>query len=234
MEIQRAYLVGDTLYFPLLTKGSPEDLYASATHASGDSRIMKDGGAWANSTNAFASEGEGWYSIVLTSGELTAKVIVVKIVDQGTKAWVDQNVIITTFGNASAQFPDATLNANVVSLADDSVSSGALATTAVTEIVAAVWNAVRTSYVTAGTMGASMGFAYTGAITGATTTTLTFTSAEADDFFNGGLVQVYAGTGVNQIRKITDSEETGGVNVATVDFAFDPVPDSTSKIVIFK
>ncbi|MFH1731390.1 MAG: hypothetical protein ABIF82_07050, partial [Planctomycetota bacterium] len=72
-----------------------------AAHAAGDTKIMKDEGAEANTTNAFVDEGQG-YSIVLTAAEMEAARIVVYIVDQGTKAWLDTALVIETYGHASA------------------------------------------------------------------------------------------------------------------------------------
>lgn len=77
------------------------DFKTNAAHAAGDSKIMKDEGDEANTTNGFTDEGQG-YSIVLTATEMQAARIVLYIVDQSTKVWLDKSVVIETYGNASA------------------------------------------------------------------------------------------------------------------------------------
>lgn len=79
------------------------NLKTDASHASGDTKIMKDNGAEANTTNGFIDEGQG-YSITLTASEMSAAQIVLYIVDQSDpKVWLDRTVIIETYGNTSAQ-----------------------------------------------------------------------------------------------------------------------------------
>lgn len=97
----RKYGVQTTIPFELYeTDGT--DLKTDAVHASGDTKIMKDEAAEANTTNGFVDEGQG-YSITVTNTEMQAARIVIYIVDQGTKAWLDKVLIIDTYGNASAQ-----------------------------------------------------------------------------------------------------------------------------------
>lgn len=96
MEITRTFGIADSIYFPLIDAGAADFEATPVTHASGDSQISIDGGAFANTTNAFAHEGKGIYSIALTAAELSGTTIVVVIVDQGTKAYEDQAVIIST------------------------------------------------------------------------------------------------------------------------------------------
>ena len=106
MEL-RQYGVATTLYFPLIDKGATDFESTPVTIASGDCKISKDGGAFANTTTAsFSHVAGGIYSIPLTATEMQAKVIVVKIVDQtGTKEWEDQAIVITTCNHASAEVP---------------------------------------------------------------------------------------------------------------------------------
>jgi len=79
------------------------DFRVDAVHASGDSSIMKDEGAEANTTNSFTDEGNG-YSLVLTATEMQAARIKIYLVDQtATKVWLDASVTIETYGNISAQ-----------------------------------------------------------------------------------------------------------------------------------
>jgi hypothetical protein len=77
------------------------DFKSDASHAAGDTTVMKDEGDEASTTNAFVDEGKG-YSITLTATEMQAARVVVYVVDQGTKAWLDTAIVIETYGNASA------------------------------------------------------------------------------------------------------------------------------------
>lgn len=109
----RKYGVQTTLDF-VLYETDGVDFKVDAAHASGDTTVMKDEGVEANTTNGFTDEGQG-YSIVLTATEMQAARIVVYIVDQGTKVWLDDYLVVETYGHASAQ--------HAVDL-DDSVRAG--------------------------------------------------------------------------------------------------------------
>jgi|GEM_PF-2696827 len=100
--ILRKYGESATINFSLFQVDGV-DFRADAVHASGDSVIMKDEAAEANTTNAFTDEGSG-YSIVLTATEMQAARVVVYLIDQtATKVWLDTSIIIETYGHASAQ-----------------------------------------------------------------------------------------------------------------------------------
>ena len=71
------------------------DFRVDAIHVSGDTKIMKDEEAEANTSNAFVDRGQG-YSITLTDGEMQAARVVVYIVDQSTKVWLDTAIVIDT------------------------------------------------------------------------------------------------------------------------------------------
>jgi len=104
------------------------DFRVDAVHATGDSTIMKDEGAEANTSNAFTDEGNG-YSIVLTATEMQAARIVLYLVDQtATKAWLDKSIVIETYGHASAQHAfDLDTATQSVSLAAGAVNNASLA-----------------------------------------------------------------------------------------------------------
>lgn len=103
IKFERLYGVATTLDFVLYdTDGI--DFNATATHASGDTLIMKDEGAEANTANGFTDEGTG-YSLALTATETNAARIVVYVVDQGTKVWLDEALIVETYGNENSQHP---------------------------------------------------------------------------------------------------------------------------------
>ena len=102
----RKYGTQCTIYFPLV-KASSQNFAVSGdyTHASGDVKISKDGGAAATATNSPSAitmgNGAIW-SLTLTATEMSAAEIVVTIIDAATKAVEDQAIVIHTFGNASA------------------------------------------------------------------------------------------------------------------------------------
>jgi hypothetical protein len=99
----RKYGAEATIYFPLVDAGAVDFEATPVSFAAGDTQISKDGGAFANTSNNPAHEGNGIYSLVLTSTEMQAAVVVVTVVDSATKSWEDQAIIIDTYGNASAQ-----------------------------------------------------------------------------------------------------------------------------------
>ncbi len=78
--------------------------YASPTFAAGDVTTSKDGGTYANTTNLPVAIGSSWY-LVLTAAELTARSVHILISDQtATQIWLDDSIIVETFGNASAMY----------------------------------------------------------------------------------------------------------------------------------
>jgi len=105
------YNTQTTFYFAMVKRGVV-DLAASAdwTPATGDTKISKDGGNFANTTNnpaAIGGTGSVGWSLTLTAAELSAGVINIQIVDSASKAVEDQYITIYTFGNASAKIvPD--------------------------------------------------------------------------------------------------------------------------------
>lgn len=104
MELRR-YNTATTIYFPLITKGAT-DFVATSTIATGDCTISKDGGAFSNTNSNFAQVSGGVYSLALTATEMSAKQIVIKIIDQTTpKLWEDQCIVITTVGDSSSEIP---------------------------------------------------------------------------------------------------------------------------------
>lgn len=117
MEVKRKYNTSAKILFPLITKGAP-DFLEGATLAAGDATISKDEGAFASTTNTIVDEGNGWYSLTLTSTEMQAARIMLSIRDQtDPKEWEDQAIAVETYGHASANitfdFSQATPAVNV-------------------------------------------------------------------------------------------------------------------------
>ena len=107
MAFLRTYGAAGTIDgVPLITRGAM-DYKANPTLATGDVQISKDGGAFANITTLPVVTPSGGTSILvsLSAIETQAKHIAVRFIDQTSpKEWEDQEIIIETFGNASAQF----------------------------------------------------------------------------------------------------------------------------------
>ncbi|MCK5117926.1 MAG: hypothetical protein KAR44_15125, partial [Candidatus Aegiribacteria sp.] len=102
IKILRKYGVAATINFTLRDVDDVKDFLTTAVHASGDTIIMKNEGAEVNTTNGFVDEGIG-YSIVLSTIEMQSARNVLYIIDQGTKLWRDEAIIVETYGHASAQ-----------------------------------------------------------------------------------------------------------------------------------
>lgn len=107
MELERKYNTATDIYFPLIKRGVTDfAVSADFTHSAGDTKISKDGGAAANTTNAptAITMGNGaMWKLTLTATEMQAAKVMVTIVDTATKAVEDQMILITTYGNASAE-----------------------------------------------------------------------------------------------------------------------------------
>lgn len=134
--ILRKYGVATTITFPLYSAGT-NDFKTDAAHASGDSVISKDEGAEANTTNGFVDEGRS-YSLALTATEMEAARIVITLIDQGTKAYDDQCIVIETYGHASAQHPFDLGTASTAQTGDAYARLGAPVGASVSDDVAAV------------------------------------------------------------------------------------------------
>lgn len=95
------YGVGLTIPFALHALDG-QSLQKNAVHAAGDSIVMKDEGAEANTTNGFVDEGSG-YSLALTATEMQAARLLLMIDDQsGPKLWIPRSFLVLTYGNAGA------------------------------------------------------------------------------------------------------------------------------------
>lgn len=105
MYLLAKYNTATTITFPMI-KAGVRDFAVSAdwTPATGDTKVMKDGGAIANTTNnpVIIASSANW-SLALTAAELSAAVTDIQIVDSATKAVEDQFLKVYTFGNASAK-----------------------------------------------------------------------------------------------------------------------------------
>lgn len=110
------------------------DLRTDWTPAVADCEVMKDEGSSTQCSNTAIDEGET-YSIVLTSTEMEAARLVLKVVDAATKVFLDKIVIIETYGNASAMhafdLDTATQNVNTSTISAGAITAAAIANAAI-------------------------------------------------------------------------------------------------------
>ena len=128
----RKYGVATTIDFELFETDGV-DFKVDAAHVSGDTKLMKNEGAEANTTNGFVDKGQG-YSLALTATEMEFARGVLYVADQGDKVWLDRAIVLETYGDASAQHP-FDLGTAKVALADDSITAAVLATSAIEEVL---------------------------------------------------------------------------------------------------
>lgn len=176
----RKYGVQTTINFTLFEIDGV-DFRVNAVYAANDTKIMKDEGDEANTTNGFVDEGQG-YSITLTATEMQAARIVVYIADQGTKVWLDTSFVIETYGHASAMHAmdfdsniDAILDSifddvgDVKAVTDELASKAAIADT--------IWDEAKAGHTAAGSFGEEV---QAHALTGADSDTLETLSDQMD------------------------------------------------------
>jgi hypothetical protein len=102
MQIPVRYATSQSVSFRMIVRSTTDFAGASDwTPAAGDVKLSIDGGAQANTTNLPTAVGKAWY-LTLTTGETTGGILMIDIIDQGTKAVEDQGLDFFTFGNASA------------------------------------------------------------------------------------------------------------------------------------
>ena len=111
-NITAKYGTAATIYFELRDAEESTPgliLEASATCATGDVKLIKDGLASANSTSCFTSETLGIYSLALTATEMQAKVISIVVDDAtATEVWLNKVINIYTYQEGASGFHDST------------------------------------------------------------------------------------------------------------------------------
>jgi len=124
------YNTAATIQFVLYTV-TGETLQPSATIAVGDTKIVKDGGASANTTNTPVNEGNGIYSLDLTAAELSAERVTIVVDDvTATETFLGTALHVITYGNASAtielDLDVANVSASVQSMASNVITNDAM------------------------------------------------------------------------------------------------------------
>jgi hypothetical protein len=94
VEFEYTYGVARSIVFPIIKAGETNfAVTGDWTPATGDTKISKDAGNVADTTNnpaAVGGTGSALWSLALTAAELSARVVVIQIVDSATKAVEDQ------------------------------------------------------------------------------------------------------------------------------------------------
>lgn len=220
------YNTQTTFTFPVV-KRAVVDLAVSAdwTPATGDTKVSKDGGNVANTTNnpaAVGGTGSALWSITLTATELSAAEIVVQIVDSATKAIEDQVLRIYTYGNASAKFV-ADFSAAGMGAVMPTVAGRTLDVTTTGEAGLDFANVNLP-------VGAiiALGWLENGTLQSATSSTAVLRSATSivDDLIIGATLVIRAGTGAGQSRIIHDW--VNSTDTASISPNWTTTPDNTS------
>lgn len=246
MHFLRKYGVQTTIVFPI-PKIDDTDFAASGdwTPATGDTKISKDGGNFANTTNnpaAIGGTGSKCWSLVVTATELECAVAIIQIDDAAVE---DQAIIIETYGHASAQhaadLDDATklglsdigdikTAADAIQVVTDKLSdtledagggnwrftSAALANSPAGLTVDAILDAFQAKSNVGQLQGGSVNSAQ-----------LASSASSEDDFYNDSLLWVIdPNTGFSQFRKIPDyTGSTRNIPGITPNWAVTPEAD---------
>lgn len=194
--------------FPVIKRGVV-DLAVSAdwTPATGDTKVTKDGGNVANTTNnpsAVGGTGSALWTLTLTATELQAAEVVVQIIDSATKAIEDQVLTIYTYGNASAKIP-ADLS--------DLVRLGLTALPNAAAGAAGGLPTLALAYPT-GTVQSDAG--------NSASQFKSDRSEAADDYWNEAFVQITSGALAGQVRRI--SGYVGATKIVSVSPGFSGTP----------
>ena len=230
MERFRAqYGVARTLYFSLDVPVSVNpDVFASGAFAfeAGDVRISKDGAAFANATNLPVHVGEKLYSLDLTPAETAATDVLVMIHDDVfaiVPICQDLHLRVETrqrVGQLDLDYSGVGGSASAIrakaSAGGNSFEGVAPSASEVPRVKGYLESMVL-----------RVGIAQGGA---AGTITLDSGASSSNDFYNGAVVVVVAGTGAGQARLVKDY--TGASRIADVNRSWVVNPDSTSVFVL--
>lgn len=108
MFLLAKYNTQTDIRFPMIKAGVRDfAVTGDWTPATGDTKVSKDGGSDANTTNNPAIVAGTKWKLTLTATELSCAEANIAIVDSATKAVEDQFLTVYTYGNASAKIiPD--------------------------------------------------------------------------------------------------------------------------------
>jgi len=119
------YATEYTLYFGVYDSNSPWRNYETAPEAN-DIHVFQDGASEARAANAVTDIGRS-FKIVLTAGEMTARVVTVDINDATAEpAFGDETFYIPTYGHNSAYVPTYPADPNTSQVIDGTATLGDL------------------------------------------------------------------------------------------------------------
>ena len=197
-------------------------LQPGAVHASGDSKIMKNEAAEANTANGFVDEGQTC-SITLSAAEMTTARAMIILVDQTSpQAWLDTTLYIETYGHASAQHPydfgdlDDIQSRLPAALVGGRMSSDAVSISGSTD-AADKLEASAEVIIAASVNDAS-----------ATTTSFITTLTETDDNFHNGSILIFTSGAL-----ITQRAEVTGYNGSTFALTVSELTSAPADAVTF-
>lgn len=177
--------------------------------------------------------------IISTAGALNADAqradITAILEDTGTTLQGVVSSIQADTDNIQTRLPAALvsgrMDSSVGDMAANVLTDAATAADFEAKIADVVWDEIASGHVAAGSFGQRVGLirANTAAAGGATTITLDGSASAVDNFYNGTIIYLTAGTGVGQARIIEGY--VGATKVATV-VAWATQPDSTSVFVV--
>lgn len=135
MELMRSYGTAASFLFPLIGASVNDFESTPVTFVAVDCQISKDGGSFANTGCIPWHVGNGVYAASLTATEMQAERIALTIIDAATKAWEDQAIVVSTYGNANAQhafdLDTATQNVTATAISASAIGASQIATSAI-------------------------------------------------------------------------------------------------------
>ena len=205
--ILRKYGASTIVLFPLITRNVQDFEDTAPSFASSDTQRSRNEGSFSNTSNSPSHEGNGMYSLALTSSEMQAARIMITVIDgSDPKLWEDQAILIDTYGHSSAQ--------HAVDL-DDGVRAGLTALPPTESDGSGYGPYLRRESARSST---------------ASTIRLDTGANSNDDYYNDAQVAIISGTGAGQVRRISDY--TGSSRIADIAPDWTTTPNSSSLFLI--
>lgn len=198
---------------------------SNPTIATGDFIVSTDGGATANLgtlPTVTPASGKG-VKVTVSASEMNGDNIRIEWNDAAGSEWLPGYALIQT---TASQIDDLATSAEITALNDPTAAA----------IADAVWDEPIAGHLTAGTAGLSEALGSAAivdtTVTGTpTSTTIELTAGSAiDDFYNDQLVYILSGTGIGQVRVVSDY--TGATKTITVDEAFVTTPAAADRVAV--
>ena len=191
-EFDRKYATATTIYFTVASPAATSSdrwFNAATPFVAGDIQISIDGAPFGNIGTLPTRIGTtALFSMPLTGPETTGTIILIQIVDQNGPTFRDALIIVRTKQHIGQIDVDASGIGSSASAFVLTPSTGGYGVSATAD--PKLCGAIRTGATQAGSAGGTI--------------VLDASASTSDDFYNGNIVVVTAGTGVGQARIITD------------------------------